>query len=767
MVHRWDGFGRVLILCAGVVAAASGSVAGGSVASGSVAGGSAPDADTAGSARRGLSPRLAEALAGLSVEAVPTGFLADRVVQLVDFAGHAGAPGERPVTLAEWRQLYTQVERSAHGERTLPALRELDLRAAPVLDRGVVPVAVLDLPYERIRPDALETGALAIRAGRLALGSGSPFETRRLFAATALRDRTYQGEAVTFRIGRADYIASESRPPRDVAIDFADGRGFVRVSWDHERTVRYHAPGIKTVRIRIGDSGGAPREAAFLFDVRRLRTPAPDDTLHIQATLSYLGVPGTGDAYVYLADEHTALTNPVLVIEGFDLDNSMGWDELYELLNREELLETLRVRGFDAVVLDFTDAVDYIQRNAFVAVELISQVRAAIEPQRTIALAGASMGGLIGRFALAYMEAHGIEHGARTFISFDAPQDGANVPLGLQYWLWFFASESPEAAALLAALDAPGARQMLCYHHTDPPGATGQSDPLRAQLLGDLAALGGYPDLPRKVAIINGSGTQAGQGFQPGQQVVRWEYTSFLVDIIGNIWAVPAGSTHVIFHGLIDILLLPEDEVIVAVTGTRPYDNAPGGWRDSMAELDATAAPYGDIVALYANHCFIPSTSALHIDTEDLFYDIAGDPNLLSHTPFDAVYFPLENEEHVAITPANAQWFIAEVEHGAAGVTAGPVRPPIVASLAPPAPSLVAGSTLLRLSLPAAGRARLIACDATGREVAVLAEREFPAGESEVRWSVADRAGRRLPAGAYFLSLRGAGFSATRRVIVP
>jgi len=761
MKHRCRGRARCLVLGIAALAAAAGLAASGA----------APPGNRAGESNRDLSSRLADVLAAVPADAVPTGLLSDRVVEFVGFAGHAGEPGERPLTLAEWRQLYTQIKRSAVGQRPWAALQDLELQTGSTPQRGVIPVAILDLNYDRIRIDALETGALTIRNGRVTPGTGSFFETRRLFAASALQDWTYHGESVSFRADRANHFTNGHTqgplPAGDLTIDFDDGSGFVRVSWGHEHTVRYLTPGGKTVRVRLVDPDGVSHEAAFCFDVRRLRTPAPHDTLHIQATIPYLGGLGTGEAYVYLAHQHAVLTDPVVVIEGFDLDNSMNWDELYELLNREELLETLRARGYDAVVLNFTDAVDYIQRNAFVAVELLAQVRAAIEPQRTIALAGASMGGLVGRFALAYMEAYALEYAVRNFISFDAPQDGANVPLGLQYWLWFFASESPEAAALLAALDAPGARQMLCYHHTDPPGTTGQSDPLRAQLLADFAALGEYPDLLRKVAIINGSGTQMSQGFQAGQQIIRWEYSSFLVDIIGNVWAVPDGSAQTIFHGLIDIILLPEEEVIVTVSGTRPYDNAPGGWRDSMAELDATAAPYGDIVALHPNHCFIPSVSALHIATEDLFYDIAGDPQLLSHTPFDAVYFPLENEEHVAITPASAAWFIAEVEVGAAGVAEGPTRAAPVASLAAPVPSLVAGATKLRLSVPAAGYARVIGCDATGREVAVLAEREFPAGESELRWSGLDRAGRRLPAGVYFLHLRGAGFSAARRVIVP
>ena len=68
-------------------------------------------------------------------------------------------------------------------------------------------------------------------------------------------------------------------------------------------------------------------------------------------------------AYVYLADGHTELTDPVVLLEGFDLTNTRNWPELYELMNTEQLLETIRADGFDVVAVNFDDATDYIQRH--------------------------------------------------------------------------------------------------------------------------------------------------------------------------------------------------------------------------------------------------------------------------------------------------------------------------------------------------------------------------------------------------------------------
>jgi hypothetical protein len=638
----------------------------------------------------GISERLARILGELPADQVPTGILYDRVLALAPIEEHDGSPGSAPANLRAWRQMLHEISRASLAAPSWPQLEAVEERAERKIRRGVVPLAVMNFRYDRIHPDALETGALVVENGRLRMGAGDPFVTRRVVAAAALRDYTYRGGDLAFRLDREDYLSNDTAAPHDVEIDFDDGHGFVPVTFGAPHPVRYLAAGRKTIRLRMTLAGGSPLHASFPFNVRQLVTPAPDDTLHVTASIPYNGAFGTGDAYVYLSDAHTELTEPVVVIEGFDIDNSMDWDELYALLNQEQLIEDLRSRGFDAVVLNFTDAVDYIQRNAFVAVELIQQVQAAVGPERTMALIGASMGGLVGRYALAYMEEEALPHAVRTFISFDSPQSGAAIPLGIQYWLWFFADQSPEAAALLAALDNPGARQMLAYHHTDPPGGTGEADPLRLQLLADLTTIGEYPAGTRKVAIANGNGARLGQGFNPGEQIIEWEYSSALVDIIGNVWAVPDGESATIFHGLIDFILFPPDEILVNVAGTRPFDSAPGGWRDSMAEMDATQAPFGDIVALHPNHCFIPSISALAVETSDLFYDIAGDPNLLDHTPFDAVYFPLENQEHVMITPENAAWFTAEIESGVTGVASVSRSTPLVARVSPcpmPAPS--------------------------------------------------------------------------------
>ncbi|MBM3320780.1 MAG: hypothetical protein FJY73_08915 [Candidatus Eisenbacteria bacterium] len=649
-----------------------------------------------------------------------------------------GTPQAPAVGAARWRQAVHEARRSLGERAALPDAKAIRLSANARARSGLVPIAVLDarIPAGGVKDETV------------------------VFAAAAMKEHTTRGGEVRFVLDEERYLAPSGAPER-IEIDFEDGRGFRSVRIGEPVLVRYGVPGMKTIRLRAVDADEADRHAAFRFDVRALETPNPDDTLAITATEPYLGEFGTGEAYVYLSDLHTELTNPVVVIEGFDLDDTMDWDELYALLNQQNLVETLRAEGFDAVVLNFASATDYMQRNSFVVEALLEEVAGAIPPERDLALVGASMGGVVSRFALSWMETHSIDHRVRSFLSFDAPQSGANIPLGVQYWLAFFADLSADAAYLLSRLDTPAARQLLVYHHTEPPGTTGESDPLRAAFESDLAAAGGWPSVPRKVAIANGSGYGADQGFAPADQIIDYEYDGLLVDIRGNVWAVPDGGSATIFDGLRRIWPFPATTRMVTVAGTAPYDNAPGGYRSSMAEMDSTEAPYGDIVALHPNHCFIPTVSALAIDTEDLFYLVANDPEVLTRTPFDAIYFPVENEEHVEITPESAEWFLNEIRP-LTGVASN--RPPSRFVFLPNRPNPFNPSTELRFISREETRVRLEIHDAAGRHVATLVDGRLGSGAHAVFWNGRHDSGAAVPSGVYFARLRTGGETAARKI---
>ena len=701
---------------------------------------------------------------------VSTGVLYDLVAPLSGIERFDGSAASPAATLHNWKQIYHELHRASLEPPSAPALPLLMRRAGKSAAAGPIPIGIVSTRYNRLREELRQD----LRRHKN-IGGDAPLKERahtclevRVFAAAALRDRTYHGHGVTFATGREWLFTGGVEPavPGRIEIDFDDGKGLREIRFGEHVEVSYASTGTKTCRLRAELSGGEVMQTSFYFEVMALSTPAPHDTLHIAAAIPYEDQVAGGDAYVYLADPLAALSNPIVILEGFDIDNSMFWDELYHDLNQQDLIERVRAEGFDVIVLNFHDSTELLQRNSFVVVELLAQVQGLIPPARDIALIGASMGGLCGRYALVYMESSDIQHRVRTFISFDAPHRGADIPLGIQYWVKFFSAESAAAGEMLAGLESPAARQMLEYHFTDPPGTTGESDSLRGVLTEEFSSLGGYPSQPRKVAFANGSGHAAGQGFSPGDQIILYEYNSWLVKIVGNVWAVSDGPNQIIFDGLIDRPWpYPDDQMTVHAQGTRPLDNAPGGSRPSMAQMAETEAPYGDIIALHERHCFIPTVSALDIDTNNLFYDIAGDPEIIALTPFDAIYWAPLNEEHVFISPEYADLLLAEVLIGVTGEDP-PLPPAELVVLRQNRPNPFNPITTIAYGLPAPGHVTLRVYDVAGRRLRTLVDGEQPAGWREAAWNGLDENGRPAASGVYLYRLSAHGSVRTMKMIL-
>jgi hypothetical protein len=688
---------------------------------------------------------LARAFAGVDPTSLPTGVLIDRAVPLSGLARFDGRPGAPAVDAKTWRQMADELRRA--GACGLPHRASLRAAARP---HATIPLALLDLGWDRVRDDAIARGALRIEHERIVPGTGPAFESHRTFALGALRDRTAHGARVAFVLAR-DRVYSD-RPPGALRLsaDFDDGLGERPIALDEPVAVRYGTVGPRTIRLRATRADGATQHAAATFEVEGVAPPAPDDTLHLTAAESWDGAAGTGSAYVYLAPGHVALSHPIVVIEGFDLDNSLGADELYTQLDQQGLVTTLQADGFDLVVLDFTEATDPIQRNGLLVKTLIEQVQAVIDPEETLALVGASMGALCSRYALLRMESQAIPHRVRTWISFDGPHLGAHIPIGIQYWVKFFAGLSTEAAFLLDRLQTPAARQMLVHHLVDPPSPSATPDPAAAALSADFAALGGWPAQPRRFAIANGSAAQQDQGFTPGTQLIAYDYTSPLVDVRGNVWAVADGSSDTVFHGRTRIFIATTTQT-VSIMGALPYDGAPGGWRASMEQMDAVPAPYGDIVALHPNHAFVPSVSAIAFTGAGLFHDIAGDPDLLDQIPFEDVFVPAANEPHVTVSPEGATWLRARLLEG---VVSAPGAPPVSrVMLGPAGPNPFEASTRVEFTLPNARAVQLRVVGVDGRTLRTLERGVLGAGLHVRSWDGRDDAGDPVAPGIYVITL--------------
>ena len=455
--------------------------------------------------------------------ATPHGILADRALPLAHYEDLDGSPDAPAAGLARWRQTLHELRRSAEQDLGWPDPRQVQAAGQAKGGRRQVALALIHARYDRL--DA--QGELR-DAEVLALG--------------ALRQEVYDGANLSLDLDPERIFSHGTSPLAALTLDPDDGGGPRPLQPGVPLSVSYKAIGLRTLTLRARLDDGRILTARAVLDVKRLATPEPTATWSITASESWGGQTAGGQAYVYLAPGHTGLANPVVVVEGFDLDNSMDWPVLYDLLNQQNLLEDLRAEGFDAVVLDFNEATEPIQRNAFVLTELLAQVAAAAPGQ----LAGADRR-QHGRAGVPLRPAADGAAGRR------AP--GAHLPElrlaprrrqhppGPAALAASSSRASPtEAAFLLSRLNTP-APGRCCSTTTWPPAAR-PPGPI-------LCARPGWPTWPptatgrqdpRLVAVANGSGTGQDQGFAAGAQIIAYSYRSLLVDIDGNVWAVPDGG---------------------------------------------------------------------------------------------------------------------------------------------------------------------------------------------------------------------------------
>ncbi len=372
-----------------------------------------------------------------------------------------------------------------------------------------------------------------------------------------------------------------------------------------------------------------------------------------------------GVAYVFQGG--SAFDKPVIIVEGFDPANLIGSNELFDILSQQQLLRKLTDMGYDVIVLDFTDGGASIATNAGFLLVVMGRANNRTPPGNQLVIIGASMGGIVARYTLGYMEQNNIDPNTRLYISFDSPHRGANIPLGLQHFFDFFAWSVPGTATDQGQeiLNTPAARELLTYHFNGTSGTMAGPDAARAALTGHLNYQMPSGPSMKKVAVSNGSKIGVGindMGSCELLQVmgIRLEEFPYVGILEAAIRSVPDGAQACdIFEGELDDGGITTS--IIEVSGTLPYDYAPGGQRSTLQETEQLilAGAEGAVATLHPDHCFVPTISALDLDPNitDLFYNV-DQGNIICDdlTPFDTYYAPDNNEDHLEITATNAEW---------------------------------------------------------------------------------------------------------------
>ena len=684
---------------------------------------------------------------------ITTGILFDKMDPTTNLKEYNGTVNSPSSPFKDFTQLWIDL-RSGHVDSTqFPSFDSLYNQYMAYRNfYDAIPIVAYGLRYESFKSYAIDSGMVELQNGELKLKknlSTNPFQEKTYWNAGIGFNKFKEKDTVSFILPKefmfTNLMGMDSI--NSISINFDDGKGFINVNTDSLISTYYLNSGDKVISMRFADNKGNyyyakttvvvykikqncfpfPSKAPWQDDLIIINDPVTHNPYQVpvdymlKSNRAYKNIYGFGKVYVKYHEgydpQNPKFKKPLVFIEGLDFGEvpgmgeysynklkttiklgSAGWptlwgcDERFRLQNAEPVLEELVEEGYDIIMLDFYDGDTYIQRNAYLLEELINRINQNKEGNDQIVLIGASMGGQVARYALTEMEANGIGHCVRLFCSFDSPWNGANIPMGLQAFLHYFAYDGMSSGARikLNQLRSPAPKQLLMYHidkamysyastssssqiidveidFLDPKN--GAAD-LFYSFQNDITQLGHHPIKSRNIAILNGNNNGV-KLFGDGAQFLHYDTDCFWLDQKANIYAGTTSRSLVAdlntgspFKGIWTKRFY--------VNNYNGADNCPGSKRDDFSTLadeisDAVSENDCDHnpLVMQANFSFIPSTSALSLNNSLLNFQIDNIHNVssfLTGLTFMESYVSINSpEDHVYASEKNMQWLKREI----------------------------------------------------------------------------------------------------------
>tara|TARA_R110002050_G_scaffold247901_2_gene385704 strand:- start:5148 stop:10004 length:4857 start_codon:yes stop_codon:yes gene_type:complete len=679
----------------------------------------------------------------------------DRSNPNLNLSLYQGASDAAESTSGDALQAYWDIKHSAIDSSSfIPLARMLDLYKNYELGYDALPIMAFNFKYQKVKSGAFANGDIALQNGQFVLSDSTlnPFEDQELWLAGVHADEVPIND--TFFVVLPElllfinsHLAGDS--VLSIEIDLDDGLGFRSLNLDIPLPVYYSGEGgvEKHIQLKWNITGKTlysnlswKTSTACTFPQAQL-PPWPSITESIsvrtgnsmqtfsrtikhlfKASIPFYGQKAQGKAYVKYRNgagaNPTTFVKPLIFVEGLDLKELMqyssaasfnaysnypqlgqtGWPQLWGC-NDEGLfsaatpyLDSLSQEGYDIIMLDFKDGADYIQRNAFLLVELINRINQNKIGNEPNVIIGASMGGQVVRYALSYMEQNNMPHCVRLNVSLDSPWKGAHIPIAIQCFLEYMSYQAGNSTALsqYLSLHKPAPKQLLNYHiwraNQDFRSNTTNSsvyrtynfqnqlapNPERTQLMQELQSLGSYPKNCRNIAILNGNNTGSPE-YSAGSNFIHYNDNCNSFDNRFELYAEGAAHENVAI-----LNTKGADQYYFKVKNMQNIYNAPSSLRDDMTDIRGSLVfqlgHHGcntNVSLAQSQSVFIPSVSALNVNDPNWNYNIKNSiseygPLESNQTHFDS-YIAAKNaisEGHVKTTNKNMTWLLKEIRNG-------------------------------------------------------------------------------------------------------
>lgn len=419
---------------------------------------------------------------------------------------------------------------------------------------------------------------------------------------------------------------------------------------------------------------------------------------------------GTARAHVLFSDPNkTQITKPLILVEGYDPSSmdygAIGWRTLStgisidefgnsvypQLIKMPDMATALTNDGYDIIMVDFKSSGESIMKNAAALAKIIQWVNFTKTTSNEIVLLGASMGGLISQAALNILNGSDCPSCIQSFVSFDSPFKGANVPLGIQELVKFARPISSSIAHKYNYhLNTTAAKQMLFYH-IDENGERNNWLNTYGTFNKHLASF--------NFCITSGKPNGSSIPINDGDLILEWKiYNSINISTVyvdlkvfsmnryNNMLLqskLPVQPRNVVIPFLgpqtigVKSSISTTEYTLPKYQGEINYDYSVGSKAEYINDIflkileinqhlnSNFTAKVGPYMPKGGDHCFVPTTSALDLppNTNNLSAINSIPPPDFT---FDFVYFDSKNGPHVEINNDNIA-FLTQTLKGISG----------------------------------------------------------------------------------------------------
>ena len=438
----------------------------------------------------------------------------------------------------------------------------------------------------------------------------NPYDEKQVFAVTAPIVK-YNSLSMQVQLPTALWYTNQASNVQSIEIDFNDGLGYQTVTFGQIKNVAYTTAGLKEWKYKltltnnqilyshskIQIDADIPPIVAATFR-RTITQPCSQnafgvDEVDFNGTRQYVGTSNQAILEIDYALNDCVIRKPLIVVEGYDsgllgVENALG-EVAYKDFKNSYLYSgsyslPSQINTYDIIYINFKKGNDYMQRNAYLVEDVIKWVNSVKQGTQQNVVLGQSMGGVIARYALRDMENQLASTGNQTwnhktnlYISHDAPHQGANMPLSIQYFARHLIDQfvstplgdmninmsnsggNVSISDLETLLNQPGTKQLLNNYVASNFGINNSvGDSWRTELRNM-----GYPQQTRNIALSNGSHCANPQNFNPNDNLFTFNgggQTKLLTDLL--LYFIPYGN---LISGISLAVLFNEPGLLIGI----------------------------------------------------------------------------------------------------------------------------------------------------------------------------------------------------------